>query len=101
MPSKIFPRSLPKMALFAIACGMICGLAFFVFSSARLAYSSPFADGFLLLYSAGCAIFGTMTATWASMAVINRKNKKVMAFTGSVAILLAAVPFSFFIKQIL
>ncbi len=91
-----FPIYLLKVLLFSIACGFICGMTFFVVNI-HLAGSSPIGDGFLILYSVGCGLFGAMTAGWATAAVISRKNKKIMAFTGSVAILLGIATLSFFI----
>jgi hypothetical protein len=101
MASLILPRSLPKAALFSICCGVICGMAFFVFAGHRLAYSSPIGDMFLLLYALGCGFFGLMTAAWGIVAFINRKNKKIFVFTGSISILLGIVTLSFFLEQVL
>ncbi len=76
-------------------------MAFFVFAGHRLAYSSPIGDMFLLLYALGCGFFGLMTAAWGIVAVINRKNKKIFAFTGSISILLGIVTLSFFWEQLM
>ncbi|MEI8293847.1 MAG: hypothetical protein WCG66_07625 [bacterium] len=101
MTSLTLPRSWPKAALLSICCGAICGMAFFVLAGSRLAYSSPIGDMFLFLYALGCGTFGMMTAAWGTVAALNRKNKKIFAFTGSITLLLGIVTFSFFAKQII
>ena len=95
MTSLILPRSWPKAALFSISCGIICGMAFFLFAGNRLPYSSPMGDMFLILYALGCGVFGMMTAVWGTVAALNRNNKKVFAFTGLMAILLGVATLSF------
>jgi hypothetical protein len=76
-------------------------MAFFVFAGDRLAYSSPIGDMFLVLYAFGCGVFGMMTAAWGTIAALNTKNKKIFAFTGSIALLLGIVTISFFANQII
>lgn len=76
-------------------------MALFVFAGYRLSYSSPIGDMFLLLYAVGCGLFGMMTAAWGTIAALNRKNIKIFAFTGSIALLLGIVTISFFAKQII
>jgi len=76
-------------------------MGFFVFAGHRLAYSSPFGDMFLILYALGCGHFGMMTAAWGTIAALNKKNIKIFAFTGSIAILLGIVTLPFFLNQAL
>lgn len=92
----VLPRSIGKAVLLVLAAGLICGLAYFAWVGSRLAYSSPIGDMFIALYSLVCGLFGAMTALWTHLALINRRNTKIMAFTGSIALLLAIVTSSFF-----
>jgi hypothetical protein len=95
------PRSWPKALLLSLFCGVICGMAFFVFAGSRLPYSSPIGDMFLFLYSFVTGIFGMMTVAWGIVASLNRKNRKILVFTGSVTVLLGIVTISFFANQMI
>jgi hypothetical protein len=101
MASLALPRSWPKAALLCLCCGVICGMAFFVFAENRLPYSSPIGDMFLFLYSLGAGLFGMMTVVCGTVAILNRKNTKILVFGGSITILLAIVTISFFANQMI
>jgi len=76
-------------------------MAFFVFAGTRLPYSSPIGDMFLFLYSFVTGAFGMMTFGWGIVAALNRKNKKILVFAGSITILLGVVTISFFANQMI
>jgi hypothetical protein len=76
-------------------------MAFFVFAGNRLPYSSPIGDMFLFIYSLGAGLFGMMTVIWATVAILNRKNTKILVFCGSISILLAIGTISFFANQMI
>jgi hypothetical protein len=101
MSSLTLPRSWLKALLLSLCCGVICGMAFFVFAGSRLPYSSPIGDMFLFLYSFVTGAFGMMSVAWGIIATLNKHNKKTLVFTGSIAILLGIVTISFFANQIM
>jgi hypothetical protein len=101
MTSLTLSRSWLKALLLSLCCGVICGMAFFVFAGSRLPYSSPIGDMFLFLYSFVTGAFGMMTFGWGIVAALNRKNKKILVFAGSITILLGVVTISFFANQMI
>jgi hypothetical protein len=101
MTSLTPPQSWLKALLLSLRCGVICGMAFFVFAGTRLPYSSPIGDMFLFLYSFVTGAFGMMTFGWGIVAALNRKNKKILVFAGSITILLGVVTISFFANQMI